>query len=122
MKNDPPTEDTRWNINWGFASLILWAVVIMVGVKHFCFRAIPFVAAFSLACCAHTSFYRDGQCVARFEGDMTNVKASMAKDGSFVWEALSVNHSAATLAQGTSASNKISAVGVATAGVAYLIP
>lgn len=70
--------------------------------------------------CAQTTLYRDGKVIARFQGDMSKVSYA---DGDIHFAADSVNHSAATLAQGEAADSKIKAVGiaVATSGIATLL-
>jgi hypothetical protein len=77
-----------------------------------------------LGACAHTDFYRNGQRIARFEGDMGPMTFTLRADGSITWSGY-VSHSAATAAQGKAASDKITAIGAAigaTAGVVSLIP
>lgn len=76
-----------------------------------------------LTACAHTDFYRNGQRIAHFEGDMGPMSFSVAKDGTMTWSG-TVSHSAATTAQGQAAANKITAIGAAAAavGIAALIP
>lgn len=64
--------------------------------------------------CAHTDFYRNGQRLAHFEGDMTGMSLRIGADGSVEWSG-NVNHSAATLAQGKAASDKLMALGAAVA-------
>jgi len=63
--------------------------------------------------CASTTFYRDGQRIARLQGDMRGMTLRISADGSIEWIAADVSHSAATLAQGKAASDKIGAVGAA---------
>lgn len=63
--------------------------------------------------CAQTTFYRNGQRVAHFQGDMRGMTFRASPDGTIEWTAVDVNHSAATLAQGKAASDKISAAGAA---------
>lgn len=65
--------------------------------------------------CAGTTFYDRGERIAHYEGDMKNVKFRRYRDGSIEWSADEVNHSAATLAQGKAASDKISSAGAAVA-------
>lgn len=70
-------------------------------------------ACLALNACAHTTFYHNGKRIARFEGDMRDMTFRARADGSFEWTAVDVSHSAATLAQGKAASEKISAAGTA---------
>ena len=65
-----------------------------------------------LASCAQTVIYRDGQPIARFQGDMTGVDY---QDGDTRLRAATVDHSAATKAQGEAAAGKITAAGAAVA-------
>jgi hypothetical protein len=73
--------------------------------------------------CAQTALYKDGQRIATFQGDMTGTEYAMAADGSVKWKSATVNHSAATLAQGEAAKGKITAAGaaVATSGLTLLL-
>lgn len=73
--------------------------------------------------CATTTFYRDSLPIARFQGDMTDMEFMMDSKGAIVWRAADVSHSAATLAQGQAATNKISATGfaIATSGIVQLL-
>ena len=43
------------------------------------------VITLTLSSCAHTTFYRDGRPIARFEGDMKGMTYLQAKDGSISW-------------------------------------
>ena len=72
--------------------------------------------------CASTTLYSHGQRIATFQGDMTAMTFTSAPDGSLTWSSSAVNHSAATLAQGSSASSKITAAAAAAASIACLIP
>lgn len=85
-------------------------------------KALSLILAGCLSSCAHTSFFRDGKEVARFEGDMRNMKFRSLSDGSFEWSG-DIDHSSATLAQGKAASDKITAAGAAAAasGIAILL-
>lgn len=65
--------------------------------------------------CAQTRFYRNGEKVAVFQGDMRDTDLTIAADGTLRWRAATVNHSAATLAQGEAAKGKIQAAGIAVA-------
>jgi hypothetical protein len=75
-----------------------------------------------LSGCARTTFYHEGKPVADFQGDMINTEFYLSQSGDYYWKSQSVDHSSATLAQGTAASNKISAAGTAlgAAGAATL--
>ena len=79
----------------------------------------------SLSSCAQTLFYgTTGTPVARFQGDMpSGTNFSYTPGGAITWTAGAVNHSAATLAQGTAASGVVSTAGTATAiaGLSKLI-
>jgi hypothetical protein len=66
--------------------------------------------ALLLSNCATTKLYHNGQIVASFQGDMKAVEFSSSKDG-MTLKAASIDHSAATLAQGKAASEKITAIG-----------
>lgn len=65
--------------------------------------------------CAGSTFYDRGERVAHFEGDMKGMKFRRHTDGTLEWSATEVSHSAATLAQGKAASDKISSTGAAVA-------
>lgn len=65
--------------------------------------------------CAHTTIdtktAKGATNHARFEGDMQNTTFTVSADGAISWHADTVNHSVATLAQGTATTNKITAAG-----------
>ena len=63
--------------------------------------------------CATTTIYRDGKPIARFQGNMTDMRFTQSAKGVIEWEAKSVSHSTATLAGGRA----ISAVTVPAASV-----
>lgn len=66
--------------------------------------------------CAHTTFYDHGQKIARFEGDMKgNEFKYRSATATIAWRSSDVDHSAATLAQGKAASDKIQSIGAAAA-------
>lgn len=66
--------------------------------------------------CAQSRLYdRQGNRLASFQGDMTNVKYRSLADGSTEWSADTVDHSSATKAQGEAAAGKLSAGGAAIA-------
>jgi len=71
-------------------------------------------AVFQLSC-ATTTLYRNGEKIAVFQGDMTGVEYTMTADGDVSWKTTTTTHSAATLAQGKAASDKIAAAGAAIA-------
>lgn len=74
--------------------------------------------------CASTTFYSDrGEKIAELQGDMKNMKFRRLKDGTLEWSADEVSHSAATLAQGKAASDKLSSAGaaVAVSGITSLL-
>lgn len=67
-----------------------------------------------LSSCAHSDLYEDGKKVAHFEGDMSGIVYKRYADGRIEMTG-TINHSAATLAQGQAAASKLGAVGVAVA-------
>lgn len=83
-------------------------------------KLIVSLAILSLASCAQTVLYRNGQPIARFQGDMTGLEFT---DGSTSLKAATVDHSTATKAQGEAAAGKFTAAGaaVAAAGITTLI-
>ena len=60
-----------------------------------------------------TTIYRDGKPIARFQGNMTDMKFNQSATGVIEWEAKSVSHSTATLA----AARAISSVTIPAASV-----
>lgn len=86
-------------------------------------KTILSLVSLALASCAHTTFYREGKPIARFEGDMTNVVFRQHPDGTVEWSSDTVSHSAATAAQGKAGSDKIAAIGTAaaSAGIVTLL-
>lgn len=82
-------------------------------------KTILSLAILSIASCAQTVLYRDGQPLARFQGDMTGLDY---EDGSTRLRANTIDHSSATKAQGEAATGKIQAAGaaVAAAGITTL--
>jgi hypothetical protein len=73
------------------------------------------IFAILLMNCATTTLYHNGQKIASFQGDMKDVDYTTSAKGGMTLKASSIDHSAATLAQGKSASDKISAAGAAIA-------
>jgi hypothetical protein len=67
-----------------------------------------------LSSCASTTLYRDGKRVARFEGDMTEVKFTI-QNGTITFAAETVDHSSATIAGGKVGAGNIAAGGIAIA-------
>lgn len=78
--------------------------------------------ALLLCGCAETDFYRNGQLIARFQGDMTGVTFHYGADGSIDWTCTAVSHSAATQAWGTATSGVVGAAGVAAIGAMTHLP
>lgn len=72
----------------------------------------------ALSACAQTTLYRDGKPVARFQGDMTGLRFHMTDTGDITVQADTVDHSAATLAQGQAAAGKMASAGTAIAAAA----
>lgn len=62
-----------------------------------------------LSSCATTTFYHDGKRIASFQGDMTNVEYKLTKDGALSWRAMTVDHSAGTIALGKTTAGTITA-------------
>ena len=84
-------------------------------------KTLSILAIAALTSCASTSLYRDGKLVAHFEGDMASLHY---RDG-LIELSGDINHSAATKAQGESATNKINAIGTGLIGLgagALLVP
>lgn len=73
------------------------------------------IIAFLTLSCATTTLYHNGQKIASFQGDMKDVEYTTSAKGGMTLKATSIDHSAATLAQGKAASKKISAAGAAIA-------
>jgi len=72
------------------------------------------------ASCAQTTFFRNGQKIAMFQGDMKDTDFYYSAAGDVIWKSSTVDHSSATIAQGKAAEGKINAI--ATAGTAaYLL-
>jgi len=70
--------------------------------------------------CAQTTFFRNGQKIAMFQGDMKDTDFYYSAAGDVIWKSSTVDHSSATIAQGKAAEGKINAI--ATAGTAaYLL-
>lgn len=69
-------------------------------------------AAVLMTSCAHSVFYKDGQRIARFEGDMTDMVLKIDKDGAIEWKG-NISHSAATKAQGEASAARLGAAGSA---------
>lgn len=68
------------------------------------------IVAVILSGCAHSTFYVDGKRVAAFQGDMTKQHFLYKRNGvTIVWNADTISHSAATLAQGQAAHEVIGA-------------
>ena len=117
--NDDLTK-SKWNFPWGIVSLLAWAAFITAGALYLLHRQLPaLVAALVLSSCAQTTLYSNGEKIACFQGDMTKVHY---ENKDIRWDADTVNHSTATLAQGEAAKGKITAAGVAAASAYYLIP
>ena len=74
-----------------------------------------------LSGCASTTLYREGKPIACFQGDMTKVRFTFDKDGTFTWSADSVDHSTPTIAAGKTSAGNIAASGaaVATSGITF---
>lgn len=75
----------------------------------------------SVTSCAQTTFYANGKPLARFQADMSNQKFTYKGNGVKIsWSADTVNHSAATLAQGQAANNVLHGVAtdITSAGIA----
>lgn len=81
------------------------------------------ILAVLVTSCAHTDFYRNGQRVAHFEGDMTKMQFLMSPAGDIQW-AGDINHSSATTAQKAGAQGIVTAAGAAVAisGLTALLP
>lgn len=77
-----------------------------------------------LGSCAQTILYRDGQKIAAFQGDMTNLEYVMSADGSVRWKSATVDHSTPTKAQKEGAANIVTQAGIAVAasGLTTLLP
>lgn len=76
------------------------------------------ILVLALSGCAHTVLSKDGKPIADFQGNMKNVVYSNAD---IRFTADEINHSDATLAQGSSASGKITSTGTALAALAYAV-
>ena len=110
----------KWNFPWGLVSLLVWAAIITSLALCLLRRQLLVLSvACVLASCAQTILYQNGEKIACFQGDMTKVHY---ENKDIRWDADTVNHSAATLAQGEAAKGKITAAGVAAASAYYLIP
>lgn len=59
------------------------------------------LACFVFGACAQTTFYRNGQRVAHFQGDMRGMTFRSSSDGTIEWIATAVSHSTATRAGGS---------------------
>lgn len=67
--------------------------------------------------CAQTTFYRNGEKIASFQGNMKDVAFTYSAKGNLVWTSKEVNHSAPTLAGGRAAAFSISSVAIPAASV-----
>ena len=66
-----------------------------------------------------TTFYKNGEKIASFAGDMTNSRVEISDTGAVRWSADKVSHSTATSAAGRSITNGVVATGsVVTAATA----
>lgn len=81
------------------------------------------VAVIVITGCARTTLYRNGEKIAVFQGDMRNTSYVMSAGGDVRWTADSVDHSKATLAQGTAAAGKLQSAGaaIAASGITMLL-
>lgn len=86
-------------------------------------KAATIAIAIALSACAQTTIYQAGKPVARFQGDMTGLRFHKTAAGDITLTADTVDHSAATLAQGQAAAGKMTAGGaaIAAAGITTLI-
>lgn len=69
---------------------------------------------FMFTSCAQTTFYKDGQRIACFQGNMTDMEYIQTKD-LVMWRSAKVDHAAATKAQGTATSKTVASLGSAVA-------
>ena len=91
-------------IDFPWLRVLLMAVLVLL--LYFC------------TSCARTTFYHEGRKIADFQGDMTKMDLTVTPAGSIRWHAASVDHSAATRAQGEATAGKINALGLAAASAA----
>lgn len=81
------------------------------------------VAVIVITGCARTTLYHNGEKIAVFQGDMRNTHYVMSPSGGVRWTADSVDHSKATIAQGTAAAGKLQSAGaaIAASGITMLL-
>ena len=85
-------------------------------------KTILLLSILALTGCASTTLYNQhGQRIAAFQGDMNGAEYTMAADGSVRWKSATVDHSAATIAQGKAVSGGIAAGGSAMTSLTYLL-
>lgn len=81
-------------------------------------RHIAATIALALTGCAETTLYRDGEPIARIQGDATDLRVQIAPDGTATLEAATLDHTTPTEARGKATAGRINAAGAALAGAA----